>query len=282
VFTLSPAITLDADRHGPASAVPVILLHGLSDNRRTYDRVIAHLAPQVDAGQIQLVALDLRGHGGSSHVERNDYDARSYANDVAQVIRLLDAGPALVVGHSLGGLVAATVAQVAPELVRALFLEDPPLFEGDRARREASPVATIFPAMIAAVRGLQEAGAPPSAYAEIVGALTAPEDLEERCDGLARWDTQTMAAALDGITWNGFAPDASLPVPCTILAADPAFGAVFAPHDGDAVRAHSPHVVIQTVDGANHSIHPGRTAELSPSQATYLRALDEFLSGALR
>jgi pimeloyl-ACP methyl ester carboxylesterase len=71
-------------------------------------------------------ALDLRGHGESGRTPGN----YSLSNDVADVVAFLRdrvQEPAVLLGWSLGGMVATCVAAAAPELVRALVLEDPPL-----------------------------------------------------------------------------------------------------------------------------------------------------------
>jgi pimeloyl-ACP methyl ester carboxylesterase len=71
-------------------------------------------------------ALDLRGHGGSGCTP----GAYSVSNDVADVAAFLRdcvQEPAALLGWSLGAMVAAFVAADAPELVRAVVLEDPPL-----------------------------------------------------------------------------------------------------------------------------------------------------------
>ena len=98
------------DRHGREVAPPVVLLHGLSSSRETYRPVVEHLlAGPVDRGDVQLVNVDLRGHGQSSHADLERYDAASYAADVVAMIEHTDAGSALLVGHSLGGVVAVAV-----------------------------------------------------------------------------------------------------------------------------------------------------------------------------
>ena len=117
------------DRHGDHSSPPVVLLHGLSSARSSYDAVVAHLlAHAVEHRWIQVVNADLRGHGQSSHVPTDSYDAAGYAADVIALIEHVDAGPALLVGHSLGGVVATAVAQQPPDLVSRLLLAAPPLF----------------------------------------------------------------------------------------------------------------------------------------------------------
>jgi pimeloyl-ACP methyl ester carboxylesterase len=257
------------DRHGAESAPPVVLLHGLSSSRSTYDAVVAHLLGHaVHHGWMQVINADLRGHGESSHTAIDAYDAASYAADVVALIEHVDAGPVLLVGHSLGGVVATAVAQARPDLVSRLLLEDPPLFEGDDARRAASPVASFFPMFVAAVRGLQERHAGLDEYEDLLRAATAPDALATRALGISRWDPATMEAAVAGIVWRGFDPAAPLACPLTVLQADPALGAVFAADDVAAFRAGNPQAEIVLIEGASHGIHEATTL---PS---YLHHLD--------
>lgn len=245
---------------------PMVLLHGLSDNRRTYDEVVAHVLAR---GGVRAVSVDLRGHGESGRAHGPDgYDAPSYAADVVSLLEHLFDEPALLVGHSLGGVTAASVAATRPDLVCALLCEDPPFFEGDDIRRAASPVASFFPRLVKAVTALQDRDAPLEDFDEVAASHVPPSMVAARARSLWMWDPATMQAAIDGVVWRGFDPTASLAVPLTILRADPACGAVFEPRDVDPVLATNPTARIEMVPGAVHQIHSG------PTLAPYLAALD--------
>ncbi len=269
---LTTGQTIAFDRHGDPAARPVVLLHGLSGNRTTYSDVISHLlAGPVGGGELQVLNVDLRGHGDSGHASLEQYNSGSYAADIAELIKTVVGRPALVVGHSLGGVVAAKLAIDHPSVVLGLFLEDPPFFEGDAAVRNASPVAAFFPKLVAAVSDLQARSAPASDYEPLVAAMTTPADLAARCEGLTRWDPMTMQAAVDGIVWSDFDPEAKIICPLMILRADPACGAVFKAVDEPLVRAANPHANVVMVADAPHQIHGGPTA------GAYLAQFDEFL-----
>jgi pimeloyl-ACP methyl ester carboxylesterase len=262
--------TLALDCVGPRSAPALVLLHGLSSSRLSYHAVVDHLA-RTYGDALRVINVDMRGHGESDHVADGAYDAVSYARDIASVIEQLTDAPTLVVGHSLGGVVAASLASLRPDLVKAIFLEDPPLFEGDSVRRNASPVAAFFPKLVAAVRALQAGGAPPSSYVPLVADTTPPDEHDERCLTLSRWDPTTMEAAVSGLVWTTYDPASRLVCPVTIVRADPACGAVFTPADEAAFRGPVPHAHIVEVPGAGHGIHA--TATLAP----YLAELDRFI-----
>lgn len=80
----------------------------------------------------RCVAIDLRGRGGSPAIA--PYDSTTAADDVAGLIRSLDAGPCILVGHSLGGLVALLVNDRHPQLVKGIVLGDSPLTPAESGR----------------------------------------------------------------------------------------------------------------------------------------------------
>jgi pimeloyl-ACP methyl ester carboxylesterase len=100
---------------GPRTAV---LIHGMMSDHRAWHRVAADLR---DDGY-RVVAVDLAGHGASPRSRR--YSPRTWAADVAETLEAeLDGPPDLLMGHSLGGLVASLVAEgLAP---RAAIYIDP-------------------------------------------------------------------------------------------------------------------------------------------------------------
>ncbi len=73
--------------------------------------------------QARVVAVDLPGHGDSDPAP--DYRWDHLSEYVGGVLRALDLGPALLVGHSIGGTLSAICAARHPELVRAMALADP-------------------------------------------------------------------------------------------------------------------------------------------------------------
>jgi pimeloyl-ACP methyl ester carboxylesterase len=93
----------------------IVLLHGFPLFWWTWRRQVESFA----AAGYRVVALDLRGYGGSDHTPHG-YDPLTLADDVAGVIRTLGERDAVVVGHGWGGLVAWTMAARTPELVRGV------------------------------------------------------------------------------------------------------------------------------------------------------------------
>ncbi|WP_445223364.1 lysophospholipase [Burkholderia sp. Ac-20379] len=96
---------------GDAPRATVALIHGLGEHARRYDA----LAGKLNAAGIELVAIDLRGHGRSpgprAWVERFD----RYLDDADALVDFATRGarsdaPLFLMGHSMGGAIAALYA----------------------------------------------------------------------------------------------------------------------------------------------------------------------------
>jgi len=101
----------------------ILLLHGLTDNGLCWQPVIEALADDYD-----MVAPDARGHGLSDAPEHG-YTAADHAADVVALISALGLRRPVIIGHSMGGMVATLVAAGHAELVRAAIFEDPAWFD---------------------------------------------------------------------------------------------------------------------------------------------------------
>lgn len=118
-FLSNDGLRLQCYEWGDPTAPAVVLLHGGSAHARWWDRFADAIA---DA--YRVVALDFRGHGNSEHTDPRAYRIDDYASDVAACIDALGIPHAVLVGHSLGGLVAAAYAGRAPERLAALVIVD--------------------------------------------------------------------------------------------------------------------------------------------------------------
>lgn len=98
---------------------PVLLVHGWACDSQDWMWLIPALAPTY-----RVIAVDLRGHGRSS-VPKDGFSPPTFAADLAALIDTLVGGPVAIVGHSLGTVVASTIAVERPELVKGMVLVDP-------------------------------------------------------------------------------------------------------------------------------------------------------------
>src|SRR5215216_2433718 len=100
------------------SRPPLVLLHGIS----LWWKYFLPVLPRFSA-RWHTYALDLRGHGKSGRMA-NGYRFEDYAADIVALLKARLSEPAILVGHSLGGMVAVQIAAQNTDLVRAVVLED--------------------------------------------------------------------------------------------------------------------------------------------------------------
>ncbi len=98
----------------------VVMVPGLGDLRQEY----RFLAPRLLAAGYRVVTMDIRGHGETSP-DWPSYRTSAVGNDVVALVRHLDAGPATVVGTSMGAGAGAWAAAEAADLVSRLVLIGP-------------------------------------------------------------------------------------------------------------------------------------------------------------
>ena len=109
-------IAFDDRGSGPV----VVMVPGLGDVRAEYRFLAAKL---VEAGY-RAVTMDLRGHGRSS-TGWPDHGCAAIGSDVVALVAHLDAGPAVLIGTSMGAGAVAAAAAEAPEMTAALVLIGP-------------------------------------------------------------------------------------------------------------------------------------------------------------
>ncbi|XP_029297246.1 LOW QUALITY PROTEIN: serine hydrolase-like protein [Cottoperca gobio] len=105
---------------GPDYGRPVLCLHGWADNCGAFNTLIP-LLPK----ECRYVAVDLAGHGLSSHRPPGDfYSLSEYVMDVRRVADALQLRNFSIIGHSMGGDIAGMFSALYPEMVDALVLLD--------------------------------------------------------------------------------------------------------------------------------------------------------------
>lgn len=118
-----------------AGAPAILMIHGLAGQLSHYTYGVAGRL----AEQHRVIVVDRPGSGYSTRAPETGADLSTQAAAMAALVRNLDLGPAFVVGHSLGGAVALTMALEQPAQVAGLALlaplthirEDvPPAFKG--------------------------------------------------------------------------------------------------------------------------------------------------------
>lgn len=143
-------LSLCVHRWGTAGRPPALLLHSLAAHGHWWDWVAPRLA-----GRFDVAALDFRGHGASAWAEPAAYHFDDYVADVAALLDALGWARPLLVGHSMGGYVAALFAARHPARAGAVVIAD--VLTGwtdalaDFVRRKAAEPVAAFASLEAAV-----------------------------------------------------------------------------------------------------------------------------------
>jgi pimeloyl-ACP methyl ester carboxylesterase len=255
-----------------------VLVHGVTSSSRTWWRV----GPALARRGFRVLAVDLRGHGASP-LPVAGLVAADLAADVAETVAADAAGVAgapgasasrrgpaavppvdLLVGHSLGALVALELMTARPEFARRLLLEEPPGpssvdrvgladgMEADRRRAVEDPEA---------LRRDLEAENP----------RWPPGEAERRVADLADCDAPAIAAALRrGVPFDLAGLLAAARLPTLLLLADEALGSSLVGVDRKAAMA--------AVGGATRVLPSGHSIHREALEA-WLRELDAWLAG---
>jgi len=115
-LTLKTGVELDVLQSGDPTGTPLLLLHGVSDSAPSMRPLMAELPPHVRA-----IAITQRGHGDSSK-PAGPYTLEAMAADAAEALDQLGVRGAVVLGHSMGSMVAQRFAVAYPERTRGLVL----------------------------------------------------------------------------------------------------------------------------------------------------------------
>lgn len=113
---------------GPAERpVDVVFSHANGFNGRTYRSILQPLA-----GEMRILALDLRGHGSTRLpmvIEGRD-GWTEFRDDLLALLAAATEGPVVLAGHSMGGTSSLLAAAAEPARVKALALFDPVIMTG--------------------------------------------------------------------------------------------------------------------------------------------------------
>ena len=141
---------LNVDDHGPRGDHAVVLLHGYSASIQWWDAVAPVLARNE-----RVITIDLVGHGGSeAPSDPAPYSAEGQATAVSQALDALGVRHAVLVGHSMGGVVATALAEREPNLVDRVVVSDTPAGPGLTALPVLGKVV-CWPVLGAAFDGLR-------------------------------------------------------------------------------------------------------------------------------
>jgi pimeloyl-ACP methyl ester carboxylesterase len=247
--------------YGPDGAPPILFLHGLALSRDVWEEGVGRLVHS-----FQAWTLDFRGHGHSDYASR--YALANYVSDAATALAAIGR-PAVVVGHSLGGVVAGTLAQSVDSRIQAALLVDPPWFHGEPEAFESSVFPKLFARLLARQSALREANAPLAAYLEFVAGApslaggfardhSSPRQLLSQASALQRMDLHCWdGVALPPIGATLSAVETAKPFvrPTLVIQSDPARGAALLDGHETRLKAVNPAARVIRYDGSGHGPH---------------------------
>jgi pimeloyl-ACP methyl ester carboxylesterase len=119
---------------GDPGGPPLVLVHGLGSSPRCWDRNLAFLGAGHSLHLVDLFAAPAPEARGRVRRPRTRFSLEEAATELAAQLTECAQGPATIVGHSMGGLVALHLAAHAPDLVSRLVLVDVPAVRVPRSR----------------------------------------------------------------------------------------------------------------------------------------------------
>ncbi|XP_028938579.1 protein ABHD11 [Ornithorhynchus anatinus] len=127
---------------GPTQEAPLVFLHGLFGSKTNFQSIAKSLARQTGR---KVLTVDARNHGESTHSSEMSYEAMSA--DLQALLSQLGLPRCVLIGHSMGGKTAMTLALQKPELVERLVSVD--------ISPEETTGVSDFPSFVAAMQAVR-------------------------------------------------------------------------------------------------------------------------------
>lgn len=254
----SPALhCVEGATRGPT----LLLLHGVTRCWRDWEPILPELTCDW-----HVVAIDHRGHGESSHTP-GAYRVVDYARHAAEFVRANFDGPLVVFGHSLGAMVALSLAAECPELIAGVVLEDPP-FHTMGCAIAATPYRAQFAGMQSVARrggdletmtdGLADIRLPGPKGDVRLGDTRDRASLRFSAECLAQADSDILTPLIAGAWLDGFDHSAMwsrAQCPLLLLQGDPRNGGALTDEDADLAERTALRCRRVRFPGVGHQIH---------------------------
>ncbi len=251
---------------GPSNDLPLVLIHGIASRWQPFEPLLPQLAEKY-----HVFALDLRGHGRSSHTP-GAYRLEDYTRDVYQFVAHQIQTPAVIYGHSLGALVGISLAAQQPQWVRALILGDPPLFHHDTLTQD-----TFWQSAFIELLEFKNAHPDPiemDAWLAQNYPSMSPERRAERVHSLGTLDPDVLCAVISNTQMEGISLSTLVPritCPVLLLRGNPKLGSALREQDVDFAIRHFPKISVLEMETVGHGILP---ASLLPQMMVFINAVE--------
>ncbi len=247
---------------------PIVLAHGFSDNGLCWS-----LFAEALEGEYDLVMFDARGHGLSEAPEQG-HDPLTQAHDCAGLIAALELDRPVVIGHSMGALMALVLAATHPDAISAVILEDPPAGWLPNAGR---PVLTPEQAA-ASRRGFDEWMAKLKSKTRQQAIDDQRAEAPKWAEGeFGPWADAKIALHENALTYVLTISDevdfSTLKLPVLLITGDPKCGAIITPEQAQALQQLLPHVEVAQIADAGHCIRRDQAAAYEQVVRAFLSKL---------
>ena len=224
---------------GPPNGAPLLLLHGLSRDWRSFSPLLAELSRR-----FHVLSVDLRGHGRSSRTP-SGYRISQFARDISEFVQSEFRSGASIFGHSLGAMTAILVAANPECKIHALIVGDSMITPLHFRRSLYFPLFRQLHKLILRFNSQPELASAIGKIAIPVPGLDEPVRIEElpgnAPDVLMEWarcalltDPDALAMTVDGTAFEDWDPRASLPqigCPTLLLQANPELDGMLSDED---------------------------------------------------
>ena len=237
-----------AVRESGTGSRTAVLIHGFMSDSRAWHRVTAEL----ERRGFRVLAVDLAGHGSSPRSRR--YSPRSWADDVVETLQpMLPGPPDLVMGHSLGGLVASLVAdRLIPRT--AIYIDPAFAFPGGVRGALVKALFAVSPR-------------PRRSILVRLNPKWDATDIEAELAGLREWDRRTL---LGLVSTRPLVPPLTLVAPSLVVLAERSW--LVPARAASALRRLG--MTVETIPGSGHAV-------FRDEYARFVNVLDRWLDRTL-
>ncbi|XP_018416736.1 PREDICTED: protein ABHD11 [Nanorana parkeri] len=265
-------VTLSYDLYeGRTPAPPLVLLHGLFGSKSNFQSISKVLVRKTGR---KVLALDARNHGSSPHSDVITYHAMSA--DVRQLLQQLEIPRCVLIGHSMGGKTAMTLALQEPQLVEGLVSVD------------ISPSPTTpqsgFPRFIKAMQNIHLEGKMPKSTARRLAENQLRATVEEA--SVRQFLLTNLVQENENFKWRVnleaianhlqdlfHFPDFQEPYPGPVLFLGGANSPYISSENYPEIERLFPCANIEYIEGAGHWVHAERTQDFINSICTFVQEM---------
>jgi len=245
-----------------AAGPDLILIHGIGSRGVSWRPVIDRLAQF-----FHLIVPDLRGHGASAKPSAG-YLAPDYAADLDALVVAFDLRRPLILGHSLGGMVAWRWASEHPDSAARIVIEDAPLHGGSSSLAmfdDWIELASLTPERAAARYQRDHPDWAPADCARRAESITSTSPAVFA-------EMRALQASHGDEDEDRFGPIAKIQTPMLLIYGDESAGGMVTPAEATRFQQIARHGSLVRIEGGSHALHRDFTEQFLAAAVPFLKA----------